>query len=64
MCSWEEEEEGRKRKVLLYRTLGRATFLEEPSMDGDESSAFRNPGQLFWGVFGKKPNLEAQKWAE
>lgn len=54
LCSWEEEEEGRKRKVLLYRTLGRATFLEEPSMGGDESSAFRNLGQLFWGGFCKE----------
>lgn len=33
-------------------------------MGGDESSAFRSPGQLFGEVFVKKTNLEAQKWAE
>lgn len=34
-------------------------------MGGEESSAFRSLGQLFFGeVFAREINLEAQKWAE
>lgn len=62
VCIWKGE--GRKSPAVQSSFIKAGPLLEEPSMDGDESSACRSLGQLLGEVFVKRINLEAQKWAE